>query len=192
MLKNSGKYYIVSVVAYVAFAVSFVPLILFTGFAHKSLWGIWVGTTLGGFALNVGSTSTLVATSESPASTHRQLRATNGLLAVMAADNEDQAVAISCLHLFCSLGSEISLALSTVVVQQYMHKTLQSSLGDDSLKKILQDLGYLDKLEPDIRDAVRRIYATAVRWSLVFDLCLAAGALMACSLMREKRAATRA
>ena len=60
MLKT-GKYLLVTLISYVVFAIGVVPIILFTGGVETWLWGVWVGTVLCGFGLNVGSTSTLVA-----------------------------------------------------------------------------------------------------------------------------------
>ncbi|KAK4692537.1 hypothetical protein P7C71_g4692, partial [Lecanoromycetidae sp. Uapishka_2] len=172
MLKT-GKYFLITLISYITFVFGIVPLILFTGWATGSLWGIWLGTVVCGFALNVGSTSTLVAL-------------------ITVAGPEHQAVAISCLHLFRSLGSEMGLALSAVVIQQVLGTKLHAILGDKPdastlVKKLTQDLKYLNTLEPEIRGKARLAYEVAVRWSFVLCLCLATGSLFASLFIREKK-----
>jgi len=103
-----------------------------------------------------------------------------------------QAVAISSLHLFQSLGSEIGLTLSAVVTQQVLETRLGLILGsgpDASMlgESIRRDLGYFDVLTPGIREKVRLAYEVAVRWSFILSLVLAKGALFAAHFVREKR-----
>lgn len=105
---------------------------------------------------------------------------------------KDQAVAISCLHLFRSLGSEIGLALSAAIVQGVLRKELNTELkGNADVESIIEhvreSLEFLDGLEPDVRGAVRLCYEVAVRWSLCFGGLMAVGSLLGCLFMRERK-----
>lgn len=78
------------------------------------------------------------------------------------------------------------------MIQWVLKMKLSTIVGDGPdgsvlVDRIRRDLGYLDALEPALREEVRLAYEVAVRCSFVLSLCLAMGALFACLFIREKR-----
>ena len=63
MMKKTGKYYWLTLSAYTALLLGYVPILLFTGLVVNSTWGISVGLVIGGFSNGIGVTSTLIALS---------------------------------------------------------------------------------------------------------------------------------
>ena len=117
-------------------------------------------------------------------------------MSVASAGPEHQAVAISCLMLFRSLGSEIGLALSTAVIQSVLRKELRSDLGagfetDSIAEQVRKSLDNISTLAPEVQGTVRHCYEAAVRWSFVLNLCCAAGAFLASLLIRERSLGSR-
>lgn len=107
------------------------------------------------------------------------------------AGQDDQATAISCFHLFRSLGSEVGLALSGSIIQQVLDRKLRIAFrGNADIRTILEQvrksLGYIDTLEPETRELVRSCYGIAVRWSFAFSFLFATGSFLACLAIREK------
>ncbi len=60
-MKRTGKYYGLTIGAYVGLMWGFLPIILFSGLVVTSTWGISAGLAISGFGNGVGVTSTLVA-----------------------------------------------------------------------------------------------------------------------------------
>ena len=64
VMKKTGRYYALIVVAYMGLLWGFLPIILFTGLISNSTWGSVVGLTICGLGNGVGLTATLIALSE--------------------------------------------------------------------------------------------------------------------------------
>ncbi len=111
--------------------------------------------------------------------------------------NEDQAVAISCLHLFRSLGSEVALALCGAIVQVVLRSSIFNAFSDKSEEEITtlvehvrRSLDYIHTLDPGTQDIVRGCYGMAVRWCLVLSAGFAVGTFLACLAIREQSLGT--
>ena len=156
-----------------------------------SLVGVLIGYIICGFALNFGTTSTLVALSKPQLPTSSRFKASTltNLCTVATATPLDQAPALSCLHLFRSLGSEIGLALSGAIVQQVLRYSLHATLNpldnpypdldiDALVDQVRKSLEFLDQLDPPLKHIVRTCYSVAVRWCLIFCVVLAVGGLL--------------
>ena len=63
-MQKTGKYYWLSVVCYTTLTLGFIPILLFTGWISRSLWGIAGGMIICGFSNGIGGTSSLIALSK--------------------------------------------------------------------------------------------------------------------------------
>lgn len=161
-MQKTGKYYFLTIFAYLVSSIGIVFVILFTGLVLNDTYGISVGLVLGGFGNGIGVTSTLI-----------------GMIA--NAKPEDQAIATACSYLFRSLGSTIGVSISATVFQQSLRMKLKSSLGsgkesDEIVKNVRQSLGYIENLRPEIQRLVRECYGLATRDSFFLMIGLALGA----------------
>ncbi|KAL9099535.1 MAG: hypothetical protein Q9163_004983 [Psora crenata] len=180
IIERTGRYCHLSIVSYAALTLGAIFLVLFTGGVISSLIGLLIGYIVCGFALNVGSTSTLVA-----------------LMA--SASPVDQAPALSCLHLFRSLGSEFGLALSAATIQFTLQTAVPKAISGSMsarevavvVERIRKSLEFLDTLEPDLKEVVRECYGVAVRWVLGLAAVFAGGSFVACIGIKEKRISSR-
>lgn len=181
VIQRTGRYFKLSVLAHAVMFIGAISLMLFTGIFHFSptanLVGLIVSSVIASFGLNIGSTTTLVA-----------LMAT--------ASPGDQPAAISCMHLFRALGSEVGLALSGAllqgVLQVAMHDRLDSYDGphfslDTVIEEVRRSLSFISDLDPWVQQQVRDSYSLAVQWCMGLCAVLAAGGLLVCFWIREKR-----
>ena len=162
IMQKTGKYYFLTIFAYLISSSGIVFVILFTGLVLNDTYGISVGLVLGGFGNGIGVTSTLI-----------------GMIA--NAKPEDQAIATACSYLFRSLGSTIGVSISATVFQQSLRMKLKNSLGsgkesDKIMKNVRQSLGYIESLRPEIQRLVRECYGLATRDSFFLMIGLALGA----------------
>ena len=111
----------------------------------------------------------------------------------------DQPAALSCIHLFRALGSEVGLALSGAMVQAVlqiaMHNRLDSYDGphfslDTVIEEVRKSLSFINDLDPWVQQQVRDSYSSAVQWCMGLCAVLAAGGFMACFWVKEKRILT--
>ncbi len=172
LMKQTGKYYWLTVICYTTLTLGVVPIILFTGVISHSIWGILAGTTLSGFSNGIGNTSSLIAL-------------------IAHADRKDQAVAISTLYLFRSLGSVVGISLTAAVIQQSLRTQIQYAFHgtgnvDAIAHHIKESLGYLDTLQPEMQNIIRSCYEHATRWGFVLDLVFVLGAVGASLFIRER------
>ena len=63
-MQKTGKYYWLTVTCYTTVTLGFIPILLFTGWISRSLWGIAGGMIICGFSNGIGGTSSLVALSK--------------------------------------------------------------------------------------------------------------------------------
>lgn len=162
IMQKTGKYYFLTIFAYLVSSLGIVFVILFTGLVLNDTYGISVGLVLGGFGNGIGVTSTLI-----------------GMIA--NAKPKDQAIATACSYLFRSLGSTIGVSISATVFQQSLRMKLKTSLGsgkevDEIVKNVRQSLGYIESLRPEIQRLVRECYDLATRDTFFLMIGLALGA----------------
>ena len=118
---------------------------------------------------------------------------------VAFASDIDQASALSCLHLFRSLGSEVGLALSGAIIQHVLQQSVYKRLSnkmtesdaDALVDRVRKSLEFLGTLEPDLSAIIRECYGVAVRWCLGLAALFAAGSFIACFAVKEKRISGR-
>lgn len=173
LMQRTGKYYWLTVSAYSTSTLGTLLVILCTGLAANTTYGISTGLVLGGFSLGIGTTTTLI-----------------GVIANAAP--EDQAIATACSYLFRSLGSVVILSLTASVVQQSLRDQLRERLNSESdveeiVKRVRQSLDYVKTLAPAVREAVRQSYASSARSGFFFILGIACCAMFSSWFIREKR-----
>ncbi|KAF7514143.1 hypothetical protein GJ744_004468 [Endocarpon pusillum] len=173
VMKKTGKYYWLTVIAYTMLVVGMVIIFLFAGTIVNSTWGLSIGTVLCGFGNGIGVTTTLIAL-------------------ISNAAPEDQAVTTACSYLFRSLGSVIGISLSSTVVQQSLRSYLIRGLGsgeeaDRIVQRVRRSLEYIRTLDPEVRDMVRRCYGQAVRDAFALMIGATFFALVSSFFIREKR-----
>lgn len=173
MMRRTGKYYWLTITAYTLLCLGLIVIFLFAGTIVNSTWGISVGMVLCGFGNGIGVTTSLIAL-------------------ISNAAPEDQAVTTACSYLFRSLGSVIGISLSSTVVQQSLRKCLIQDFGsgrdaDDIVQHVRQSLEYLELVEPEVRDIVRKCYGCAVRdgFALMIGICFFA--LVSSFFIKETR-----
>ncbi|KAI9888023.1 MAG: hypothetical protein M1823_000144 [Watsoniomyces obsoletus] len=164
VMKKTGRYLTLTVVAYMMLLWGFVPILLFTGLVSTSTAGSSIGLAICGFG--------------------------NGIVA--RASTADQAVATACSYLFRSLGSVLGLAISATVVQQSLRTHLRAALSNGSeadkiIEHARQSLDYIKTLDPVTRDVVRHCYGAATRAGFFLNACFVAGAALSAFFVGEHR-----
>ncbi|KAG7010080.1 hypothetical protein G7Y79_00001g003520 [Physcia stellaris] len=165
IIRRTGRYYWLTIWAYIFQILEMIPIILCTGMATNNTYGIAVGFVIVGISNGIGVTATLI-----------------GLIA--NATQEDQAVATACSYLFRSLGSVVGISLTSTVVQQALRHQLQEKLGssDDAatiMRNVRESLEYLKTLDPAIQELIRQCYGNAI--TAGFGLLIAIASLAAIS-----------
>ncbi|MCJ1431833.1 hypothetical protein MMC27_001188 [Xylographa pallens] len=148
VMQKTGKYYILTILAYASLTLGVLLVLLFTGVAMNNTWGISVGLVFAGFGNGIGVTTTLISI-------------------IANAPPEDQAVATACSYLFRSLGSVVGLSISATVVQQSLRNQLRDKLNsgrdaDEIVRKVRESLDVIKTLEPTVAGIVRKCYACAL------------------------------
>lgn len=164
LMQKTGKYYWLTVCAYTTLTLGMIPILLSTGLIANSTYGISVGLAMCGFSNGIGVTTSLIAL-------------------IANAPQQDQAVATACSYLFRSLGSVVGLSISATVVQQSLRNQLQNRLksgkdADHIVKRVRESLDYIETLEPEVREAVRQSYGSAIRAGFGLMLCIVAFAML--------------
>ena len=121
------------------------------------------------------------------------------LIPVASSSAENQAPALSCLHLFRSLGSEFGLAICGAVLQGVLQVSIRHKVGvrdgitmdkdvlDEIADQVRKSLTVLDDLDPRTAKAVRESYGIAVLWCFVVCAMFFAGALVSAAFAKGKR-----
>ena len=164
MIRKTGRYYWLTVWAYIFQTLGMIPIVLCTGIANNT-YGISAGLVIVGISNGIGVTATLI-----------------GLIA--NATQEDQAVATACSYLFRSFGSVVGISLTAITVQQVLRKELQEKLGSSDeaatiVRSVRESLDYLNTLDPATRELVRQCYGNAT--TAGFGLLIAIASLAAIS-----------
>ena len=173
VMKRTGRYYTMTVIAYTILVLGMTTILLFSGALIDNLLGLFVGMSLASFGNGIGVTTTLIAL-------------------ISNASWEDQAVTTACSYLFRSLGSVIGISLSSTVVQQSLRECLLSELGTgDEVNEVIQrvrwSLSYIWTLEPEQRDIVRTCYGHATRSGFILMIGILGFATISSFFIREKR-----
>lgn len=154
LLKRTGKFYWITVLAYSSLTLGTLLVILCTGLVVNNSYGISVGLALGGYCLGFATTTTLIAL-------------------IANAAPEDQAIATACSYLFRSLGSVVILSLSASIVQQSLKTQFRDHLssGNDAeemVRRVRESLDYIRTLNPTVQATVRQCYASSTGNGFLF------------------------
>jgi MFS family permease len=172
IMQKTGKFYWITVIAYILLPFGSLLIVLFSGFITNSIIGIITGLVFCGLGGGIGVTTTLIAL-------------------IANADPKDQAVATACSYLFRSLGSVIGLSISATVVQQSLRTQLRARLNGDQADKIVErvrhSLDYINQLDPITQELVRSCYEKATNAAFGLTVVLVLGALVSSFYINEKR-----
>lgn len=174
LMQKTGKYFWLTIIAYGLLVVGQIPIILFSGVATNSTWGICIGMAICGFGGGIGVTTTLIAM-------------------ISNADPADQAIATACSYLFRALGSVVGVSLAATVVQQSLRTHLRESLGgddgraDEIVERVRQSLDYIKELDPEVRTIVRACYQRATSNAFTLTAVIVCGAAISAWFIKEKR-----
>ncbi|GIK06905.1 hypothetical protein Aspvir_002558 [Aspergillus viridinutans] len=173
IMKWTGKYYWLTIIAYGLLTVGLTTIYLFTGGIAESLTPMILGMMLCGFGNGIGVTTTLIAL-------------------ISNATPEDQAVVTACSYLFRSLGSVIGVSLSSTVVQQLLRSQLRSALRDSKdidriVEGVRQSLDYIKTLDPTVGGIVRGCYGWATNKGFAFMVAVVFFALVSSFFIRESK-----
>ncbi|CAI7590704.1 unnamed protein product [Penicillium pancosmium] len=173
IMRRTGKYFWLTIVAYSSLTVGCFTIYLFSGGVTESTVPMILGMVFSAFGNGIGVTTTLI-----------------GLIS--NATIEDQAVVTACSYLFRSLGSVIGLSLSSTVVQQLLRERLALKLKDskdiDSIVNgVRESLDYIKKLDPDVAQIVRSCYGWSTNKGFGFMVIVVFFALFSACFMREAK-----
>jgi MFS family permease len=173
LMKRTGKYYWLTVMAYNLVFIGALVVFLSTGTVTKIDWLTTFGLIVGAFGTGTGVTTSLIAI-------------------ISNAGAEDQAMATACSYLFRQLGTVIAISASATAIQQRLRTSLSQELGggEDAAKieeGVRQSLDLLKSLPPAIRLLVRKAYGDAVRHGFGLMLGITVGAALSSFFIREKR-----
>ncbi|KAJ5966556.1 hypothetical protein N7481_013270 [Penicillium waksmanii] len=173
IMRRTGKYFWLTIVAYSSLTVGCFTIYLFSGGVTESTVPMILGMVFSAFGNGIGVTTTLI-----------------GLIS--NATFEDQAVVTACSYLFRSLGSVIGLSLSSSVVQQLLRERLALKLKDskdiDSIVNgVRESLDYIKKLDPDVAQIVRSCYGWSTNKGFGFMVIVVFFALFSACFMREAK-----
>jgi len=173
IMQATGKYYVLTCVAYVALLAGTITVLTGTGFMglQRSTAQVIVGLALTSWGNGSGITTSLISL-------------------IANAGKVDQAIATAVSYLFRSLGSVIGLSIGSTLVQttlrSVLHRTLQGKDVDELIKRVRESLDYLKELDPETRTIVRSAYGDAVHSTLIFSVTMALAAMLASWFIVEK------
>ncbi|KAJ5377008.1 hypothetical protein N7509_013894 [Penicillium cosmopolitanum] len=173
IMRRTGKYFWLTIVAYSSLTVGCFTIYIFSGGVTESTVPMILGMVFSAFGNGIGVTTTLI-----------------GLIS--NATIEDQAVVTACSYLFRSLGSVIGLSLSSTIVQQLLRERLALKLKDskdiDSIVNgVRESLDYIKKLDPDVAQIVRSCYGWSTNKGFGFMVIVVFFALFSACFMREAK-----
>ncbi|KAJ6500918.1 MFS general substrate transporter [Mycena sanguinolenta] len=171
-IQATGRYYWITVYAYVGMVLGMLGTVLEAGVIATSA----VGVALGSFVTAVGN-GTGVTTS---------------LIALISnAGPADQAMATAVSYLFRSLGSVVGLSVGSTLLQLSLRTSLRRLLTgdvdvDEIVRRVRESLTYIDELDSATAAIVRLAYSDAVLVTMWFSTAMAACALVSSAFIREK------
>ena len=173
VIKRTGKFYWLTIVAYNLLSAGVLVILLSSGLIEKDDRLTAIGLVMGSFGNGIGVTSSLIAI-------------------ISNAGPEDQALATACSYLFRQLGTVIGISTSATVIQQRLRYSLKQELGSGKdaakiEKGVRQSLDFLKSLPHEVQVLVRIAYGDAVRHGFMLMLGISIGAAAASFFIREKR-----
>ncbi|KAF7430237.1 hypothetical protein PC9H_005939 [Pleurotus ostreatus] len=162
IMQATGKYYYLTLGAYVALFGGGLLITLVTGL---------ITTSFAGLAIGSGVTTSLIAL-------------------IANAGPKDQAIATAVSYLFRSLGSVVGLSVGSSLVQGTLRTALRKKLDgtdiEELIRRVRESLTYVDTLDPGTQAAVRSSYAQAVHVTLLFTTSMGALAAISAIFIKEK------
>ncbi|KAK1145375.1 hypothetical protein N8T08_004250 [Aspergillus melleus] len=173
LMKWTGKYKWLTVIAYACLTLGVTLIFLFSGGVTENLVAIIIGTMVQSFGNGIGVTTTLISL-------------------ISNSTPEDQAVVTACSYLFRSLGSVIGLSLSSTVVQQVLRSRLRYALRDSEdidriVEGVRQSLDFIKTLDPAVAKIVRSCYGWATNKGFSLLIGIVFFALVSSFFIREKK-----
>ncbi|KAH8423075.1 putative MFS multidrug transporter [Aspergillus melleus] len=173
MMKWTGKFYWLTVIAYAVLTLGVTLIFLFSGGVTENLVVMIIGTMAQSFGNGIGVTTTLISL-------------------ISNSTPEDQAVVTACSYLFRSLGSVIGLSLSSTVVQQVLRGRLRYALRDSEdidriVEGVRQSLDFIKTLDPAVAKVVRSCYGWATNKGFSLLVGIVFFALVSSFFIREKK-----
>ncbi|KAG7088916.1 hypothetical protein E1B28_012861 [Marasmius oreades] len=174
VIQSTGRYWLVTVVAYGLQVLGTCVVTLGSGVVGASIIGICVGLGIAGFGSGGGTTTSLVAL-------------------ISNAGKEDQAIATAVSYLFRSLGYVVGLSVGSTVLQDTLRKMLRRRLVggdvdvDEVVRKVRESLENLGNLDSEMREVVKRSYEDAIQNTMWVSLGLAGCAFLCSVFIKEKR-----
>ncbi|KAF3936589.1 hypothetical protein ABW19_dt0206802 [Dactylella cylindrospora] len=161
IMQKTGKYFILTVVAYSTMVVGSIMVLLATGVIDRVYPVIGVGLCVMGFGSGIGVTTTLI-----------------GLIARSGA--RDQAVSTAVSYLFRSLGSVVGVSVASTLLQGALRADLKKSLkgmaSKEEIKEIIKkatgSLEFLRELRPEVKAVVIAAYESAVRYPFLMAVSI--------------------
>ena len=190
VMKWTGKYYWLTVIAYTLLTTGVAMMYAFSGGVAADTVGMILGMVTAAFGNGIGVTTTLISLSESSQTPFFKLADADST--VSNATPEDQAVVTACSYLFRSLGSVVGLSLSSTVVQQLLRTRLRTGLrGSKDIDRIVegvrQSLDYIKTLDPAVGRVVRSCYGWATNKGFGFMVAIVFFALVSSTFIRESK-----
>ncbi|KAJ7736049.1 MFS general substrate transporter [Mycena maculata] len=177
IIQATGRYYWLTLSAYVAMVVGMVGTVLDAGIIIKSAIGVAVGTFVFAIGNGTGITTSLIAL-------------------ISNAGAADQAMATAGSYLFRSLGSVVGLSVGSTLLQSSLRSSLREKLTgadvEEIVRRVRESLKYIDTLDPATAGVVRASYEQAVLVTMWFSTAMAVCALFSAVFIREKPITPRA
>ncbi|KAJ7473365.1 member of the major facilitator superfamily [Mycena latifolia] len=179
VIQSTGRYYWLTVGAYVAMFVGMLGTVLEAGIVAKSAIGVACAAFVSAVGNGTGITTSLIAL-------------------ISNAGPADQAMATAVSYLFRSLGSVVGLSIGSTLLQVSLRISLREKLAgadvdiDEIVRRVRESLKYIDELDSTTAGAVRSAYGSAVLVSMWFSTAMSACALVSASFIREKPITPRA
>ncbi|KAF8157219.1 member of the major facilitator superfamily [Crassisporium funariophilum] len=175
-MQATGKFYMLTVIGYLALLTGTIVVTLTSGVLVTSLVGIAIGLLMSSLGNGSGITTSLISL-------------------IANAGQADQAIATAVSYLFRSLGSVVGLSVGSTLVQgtlrSALHRRLTGSDVDEIVRKVRESLHYLDELDPLTRAAVRGSYEEAIHVTLWFSVAMAACGFASSLFIKEKPLVSR-
>ncbi|KAJ6504440.1 member of the major facilitator superfamily [Mycena vulgaris] len=178
-IQATGRYYWVTVGAYVAMVVGMLGTVLEAGVIATSAVGVACAAFVSAVGNGTGVTTSLIAL-------------------ISNAGPADQAMATATSYLFRSLGSVVGLSIGSTLLQVSLRTSLRAKLTgtdvdvDEIIRRVRESLKYIDELDPTTAGVVRSAYASSVLVTMWFSTTMAVCALVSACFIREKPLTPRA
>ncbi|KAF5349120.1 hypothetical protein D9756_009495 [Leucocoprinus leucothites] len=173
IMQSTGKYYVLTCLAYVVLLMGTIFVLTGTGFMGlpRSTVQVIAGLALTALGNGSGITTSLISL-------------------IANAGQVDQAIATAVSYLFRSLGSVIGLSIGSTLVQttlrSVLHRTLHGENVEEIVQRVRESLDYLKELDPDTQLIVRSAYGDAIDNVLIFSVSMAVAAMISSWFIIEK------